>query len=337
MTKKERVQEAVGHHQTDCVPWNIELTGGEAKKFCEQVGIKEEEFFDFAGNHIDKISYNIGGSESRPGFWQDEFGVVWDRSGHDKDIGVIVNVLLNEPTLKGFQFPLPPAAEVRKITEKVLNNGNDTFKLGKIGTTLFERAWSLRGMETCLMDLCLEPAFAEELLDRILDYNLALIETALEQPIDGFYFGDDYGGQQGLLMSPDLWRRFFEPRLAKMFAKVKRAGRVVALHSCGNIEAILPDLINIGLDIYQTVQPEVYDLKKLKREFGRNLAFLGAISTQRTLPFVAPDELKCIVGNTIDIMAEGGGFIAGPTHRIPADVPVENVLALIETLKKHEK
>ncbi len=334
MTRKERVEETIRHKRTDTVPWNIELTTGEAKKVCEHLGIKENEFFDFAGNHIEKISYNIGGRETGAGLWQDEFGVAWDRSGLDKDIGIIEGVILKEPTVAAYKFPVPPAGEVKKVTEKALGRGRDTFKFGKIGTTLFERAWSLRGMENCLMDLCLEPAFVEELLEKILDYNLAIIETAAQHKIDGFYFGDDYGSQQGLLMSPEVWRRFFKPRLAKMFAGVKAAGKVVALHSCGNIGAILPDLVDIGLDVYQTVQPEVYDLKKLKREFGRDLAFWGAISTQQAMPFVRPDELKRIVKDTIEIMGEGGGYIAGPTHRIPADVPVENVLALIEALKE---
>ena len=125
-----------------------------------------------------------------------------------------------------------------------------------------------------------------------------------------------------------------KPGLAKMFDRVKNDGKIVALHCCGKIDDLLGELIDIGLDIYRTVQTEVYDLKKLKRNFGKNLTFWGAISTQQTLPFVKPDELKRIVKDTIDIMAEDGGYICSPTHRVPEDVPAENIAALIEVLRE---
>ena len=333
MTRKEWVLKTVQHCQTSVVPWNVEPTGGEMVKVCNYLGIETSEFFDFAGNHIEKITYNIGGKEIRPGFWQDEFGVVWDRSGLDKDIGVVSEVLLKEAGLSSYQFPASPVEEVKKVTKKVLGNGRDTFKFGKIAMTYFERAWSLRGMENLMMDMALNIPFAEELFGQIADYNMQIIDTAVQYDIDGFYFADDYGQQTGLLMSPDMWRRFIKPGLAKRFATIKSANTVVVLHCCGKIDAILGDLIDIGLDIYNTVQPEVYDLKKLKKEFGNHLTFWGAISTQQTLPFVKPDELKRIVRETIEIMGQGGGYIAAPTHRVPEDVPVENVAALIEVLK----
>jgi uroporphyrinogen decarboxylase len=333
MTKKERVSQAIGHKKPDVVPWNIELTSGEQVRVSEYLGIAAAEFFEFAGNHIEKVGYNVGGEKMRPGFYRDEYGVVWDRSGLDKDIGVVAEDLLKEARLDGYVFPEPPIEQVRRRTKALLSNGRDTYKFGKIGMTLFERAWSLRGMENLMMDMHLEPAFVEELLARIVDYNMAIIDAAVQYEIDGFYFGDDYGQQSGLLMSPDMWRKLIKPALAKMFERVKGAGKAVALHSCGNIKAILGDLIDTGLDIYQTVQPGIYDLGRLKSEYGRDLTFWGAISTQQALPFVSPAELRDSVVSTIEILGAGGGYICGPTHRVPEDVPPENVAALIETLK----
>jgi uroporphyrinogen decarboxylase len=119
-----------------------------------------------------------------------------------------------------------------------------------------------------------------------------------------------------------------------MFEKVKLTGRTVALHSCGNLSDILGDLIDIGLDIYQTVQPEIYGLKEVKENFGAHLTFWGGISTQKVLPYVTPDEVKKIARETIKILGKGGGYIAAPTHQIPADVPVENVIALAEAFRE---
>jgi len=189
-------------------------------------------------------------------------------------------------------------------------------------------------MENLLMDFHLNPEFVNELFDNILQYNMKIIDAALQYDIDGFYFGDDYGQQNGLIMSPQTWRTFIMPGLKQMFGKVKEAGKAVALHSCGNILELLGDLIDIGLDIYQTVQPEIYDLSKLKTDYGKDLTFWGAISTQKTLPFVSPDELRGIVKQTINIMGVNGGYIAAPTHKVPQDVPVENMIALFEVLKE---
>ena len=334
MLRNERVKAAIQHKQTDIVPYNIELTSGLLAKVTQHLGIEQAGFGQYAGNHLEKADCNAAGGYIKDGFFRDEFGVVWNRTGADKDIGIIDHILLGEPCLDGFEFPRLHIDHVAESITNLLNNGRDTFKLAKIGTCYFERAWSLRGMENLLMDFLLEPNFVEQLLDNILEYNLQIIDAALDYDIDGFYFGDDYGQQNGLIMSPEVWRKFIKPGLARMFEKVKSAGKVVALHSCGNIRQILGDLIDIGLDVYQTVQPEVYDIKKLKTDFGNNLTFWGGISTQQTLPFVSPFELREIVKKTIAIMADKGGYIVGGTHRIPADVPVENVIALVEVLKE---
>lgn len=337
MNRRDRVKTAIQHQQTDIVPYNIELTSEELTKVADFLGIEKSSFAEYAGNHIEKLSYNIGGSYIKDGFYKDEFGVVWNRSGMDKDIGVIDEYLLKEPDLGDYTFPEPDLEQVKNKTAAFVANGKDIFKFGKIGMTYFERAWSFRGIENFLMDLHLYPDFVNELFDNILQYNMKIIDTALEFDIDGFYFGDDYGQQNGLTMSPDTWRTFIKPGLKQMFAKVKDAGKVVAIHSCGDISKILGDMVEIGLDIYQTVQPEIYDLKQLKADFGTDLTFWGAISTQKTLPFVSCDELKSIVKDTISIMGAGGGYIAAPTHGVPDDVPPENIGALIEVLKEQKK
>lgn len=332
--KRERVNNAIHHQQTNVVPYNIELTNDELKKVLVYLKMDKKEFDDWVGNYFDKIDYNIGGTFIKPGYFKDEYGVIWNRSGLDKDIGNIDELLLKEPDIKGFEFPEVNEDAIRKITEKILSNGKDTIKLGKIGLAYYERAWSLRGMENLLMDFLTEQKFVEELFDRILQYNIKIIDIALQYDIDGFYFGDDYGQQNGLIMSPQVWRKFIKPGLAKMFDRIKSSGRVVALHSCGNIIDLFGDMIDIGLDIYQTFQPEIYDLRQVKANYGDDLTFWGGISTQQTLPYVKPYELKEIVKETMGIMSVNGGYIAAPTHRVPADVPVENIVALIETLKE---
>ena len=233
--KRERVIAAVAHMETEYAPYNIELCGSLAKEVCAAVGIAQSELWDYLGNHIEKASYNRGALEG--GVYTDEFGVRWDRRGLDKEIGIIAEPLLKQPDLADYRFPEPDLMHVRKTTQEMTDRRRDSFKLGKIGTTLFERAWSLRGFEVFLTDMLLEEDFARELLEKIVEFNLPIIHAALASDIDGFYFGDDYGQQSGPLMSPACWRALIKPCLAKLFAPVKAAGKVVALHSCGDVFA----------------------------------------------------------------------------------------------------
>ena len=331
MTKRERVTCALNHTTPDKTPHNIELTKEALAAFASYSGIDPKNYFEVAGNHIEKCSYNSG-EYITPGFFKDEFGVIWNRSGADKDIGVVEKYLLPEANFDGFVFPKPDIQKAKIDTLAMAENGKDTYKVGKIGMLFFERAWSLRSMEELMCDFYVNQSFAEELFDRILEYNLALVKETLQYDIDGFYFGDDYGMQTDLMFSPEVFERFIKPRLKALFEPIKSAGKTVMLHSCGNISRILPHLIDIGLDVYQTVQPEIYDLKKLKSEFGRDLSFWGGISTQQALPYLKPVQVKELVKNTVEILGENGGYICGPTHQVPNDVPPENIAAMIECL-----
>jgi uroporphyrinogen decarboxylase len=134
-------------------------------------------------------------------------------------------------------------------------------------------------------------------------------------------------------MGPKFWRTFIKPRMAKMYSRAKNAGRYVLQHSCGDIYEIFPDVIEIGLDVYNTFQPEIYDIARVKKEFGQNLSFWGGISTQQVLPYASPEEVKRITREIMGIMGVGGGYIVAPTHAVPGDVPPENLVALVEVFQ----
>lgn len=134
-------------------------------------------------------------------------------------------------------------------------------------------------------------------------------------------------------MGPRLWRRFIKPRVAVMYARAKQAGKYVMQHSCGAIQELFPDLIDMGLDIFNTFQPEVMDVNFCKREYGRHLTFYGGISTQQVLPRVSPGELREVIKRMIALVGKDGGYIVAPTHAIPRDVSPENIVTFIETVQ----
>lgn len=330
MTRRERVIAAVHHKQPDKIPYNVYFTVQEYEKVVEYTG--DPNYLDKIGNHLSSVSYDGYLFELTPGsgYWKNDFGVIWNRNGADKDIGVIDGFVIKEPSLKDYSFPALDESRLRKEFESLIEDSSDTFKFGAIGFSMFERAWTLRGMENLLMDMVLEPGFVDGLLDAITEYNLRIIDIALEYDIDGMEFGDDWGQQKGLIMGPSYWRRFIKPRMARMYERVKSKGLVVMQHSCGDIHEIFPDLIEIGLDVYQTFQPEIYDIKKTKQEYGNDLSFWGGISTQRLLPFASPKEIRRVTRETMEILGQNGGYIAAPTHAVPGDVPPENIIAMIE-------
>jgi uroporphyrinogen decarboxylase len=292
-------------------------------------------YVDNIGNHLATCYYDgyLREMKEGSGYWQDQFGVTWNRNGADKDIGVTEGLMLPEPTLDGYKFPEPDETRIRSDYERILAGAGDTCVLGAIGFSMFERAWTLRGMENLLADMIMEPEFVDALLDAVCEHNLKIIDIALDYPVDGFYFGDDWGQQKGLIMGPGYWRRFIKPRMERMYSKVRSAGKFVVQHSCGDILEVFPDLVDIGLSVYQTFQPEIYDIHAVKRDFGGDLTFWGGISTQRVLPFASPDEVKRLARETMAAMGAGGGYIAAPTHSIPGDVPPENIVALVEAFQ----
>jgi hypothetical protein len=235
--------------------------------------------------------------------------------------------------IKAVRMPEVPKDDIIKMYEILIQNSGDVFKIGAVGFSMFERAWTLRGMENFLTDMILEPDFANYLLDTICEYNLKIIDIGLQFDIDCFHFGDDWGQQSGLIMGPELWRKFIKPRMTRMYERAKSKGKFVSQHSCGDIHEIFPDLIDMGLDVYQTFQPEIYDIYSVKKEYGSQLSFWGGISTQALLPFATPEEVREKATEIMHVMGKNGGYIAAPTHAVPGDVPPENIEMLIKVFQ----
>lgn len=199
---------------------------------------------------------------------------------------------------------------------------------------LFCQVCGLLGMEEALIRMSLEPKLFEAILARVFEHvreYCRLFLDACGDSLDIFCLGDDFATQRGLLFRPELWRRFLKPRFAELFELGKQRGKFVWFHSCGDITAILPDLIDIGVDVWETVQLHALPLTpvQLKREYGRHLTFFGGINTQH-LPFATPAEVRDEVRRVIEALGAGGGFICGPDHHIKPDVPPDNVVALFD-------
>jgi uroporphyrinogen decarboxylase len=335
MNRREAVIAALEHRETDVLPYHADFTAQEHKIVAEYT--QNPEFYREYGGFLHYIQYWGYPTEKvdRPEHFTDDFGVIWNRSGADKDIGVIDSPIITEPDISLYPQPYLNEARIREQCEELIATKEDKFCFAGIGFSVFERLWSYLGMEDALVYMLTEPEFVHELLDRIVEHNLKVIDIMNEYPFDAIYFGDDWGQQKGMIMGAPLWREFIKPRMAKMYARAKKNGKFVLQHSCGDIQEVFEDLIEIGLDCYQTVQPEIYNLAEIKQKYGGRLAFWGTISTQMDLPNKNPEQIAEIIKNTVQIMKKGGGYILAPTHAIPQDVPPKNVLAMLEEFKKY--
>jgi len=332
MTAKERVKMALRHEQPDICPWHLDFTQVAHQKMVEYTG--ESDFVAKLGNHLAACEPLRPDAwvEIEPDLWRDQFGVVWNRT-IDKDIGNPERLIFPEPTLGDYQWPDPDdPARWEGFGEKI-ESVEDKFVTMEIGFSLFERAWTMRGMVNLMMDMHDHPRFVDDLLDAITEFNLGLIRRAVTYHIDGARFGDDWGQQQGMLMGPKLWRRFIKPRLARMYEAVHAAGKYVLIHCCGDVYEIFPDLIEVGVDVFNPFQPEVIDVYEAKREYGKYLTFHGGVSTQRLLPYATPEEVKTEARRLMAKIGRDGGYIIAPAHSIPKDVPAENMAALIEAVQ----
>jgi uroporphyrinogen decarboxylase len=267
---------------------------------------------------------------------RDSWGCLWEFSpvtgsypGHEhriKSVDEIVDFAVPDPFAPGLLDAAKRAIEKidRSQTVVVCNN--------HIG--LHERSYILLGMEEYLVEFALNEKLIVQLLDKIKWFKLNFAKRMLDElDIDGIWFGDDWGTQNNLFISPEKWREFFKPKYKELYDLVHDRGKLVFQHSCGKIESIIPDLVEIGLDVWNPCQP-INDLEGLKKAYGKKLAFMGSVDSV-VLDTKGRKEIEEEIRLRISQLKEGGGFVLYPSHHVA--FPEENVKAFTEFSVKYGK
>jgi uroporphyrinogen decarboxylase len=356
MNSKERSNLALRREVPDRVPFDLcyGFVGAAYDNFVEHSGGADNHFeyfntdveyvevlepgarFDFAGR------YYRGRLPENKNYEFDRFGIL-----HEKTEGLHFTKIippLENPTLNELKkFPLPDYRDTdlyretaRRIAE--IDSRGRCSALAMGAETIFEVSWPLTGLENFLVLMLSEPELCEAVFDRFTEMRLVQLETyAGYGRYDVLWLGDDIANQSGMLLPPELWRKMLKPRLKKIIecAKHYQPDGLIFYHTCGNPGEVVEDLIEIGVDILNPVQPEAVDAAGIKTLYGDRLSFWGTVGVQHTLPFGTTEEVKAEVKTRIETVGKDGGLLIGPSHVIEPEVPWTNVLAFVEAVREY--
>ncbi len=272
----------------------------------------------------------------------DEAWGVGYKSGSVAHFSHMQHPMRNFETLAEFQsYPYPdPLTEFDWLQTKKrfaeIKQG-DKLAVACMEMTIFEIAWYLRGMETFMVDMLLNPDLAHYHLDRISAINREKAKQYALAGCDILRLGDDVSTQLAMMMKLETWQEFIKPRLAAVIASAKSVNPnlLVFYHGDGNCQEIFPELIEIGVDILNPVQPECMDPVKVKKQYGDKLSFWGTLGTQTTMPFGTPDDVKQVCKTMIREVGKSGGLVLSPTHLLEPEVPWANIEAFLEVVTRH--
>lgn len=357
MNSRERFQKTINRAIPDRPPLYVSVTPQVAQQLCKKLNEHYEEPLDSMlstrASHMDlmvklgadAVGITVCAPSNNPtvnlenDLIKNEWGMVFKNTGQYNEFYEFP--LAHAETARDideFNFPDPFAPGRWEAAQKTIDKYGKTHGIiADLETTLFETAWYLTGLEKFLMDMMMEAEYISPLLDKIQSIHTAYGKKMIELGADVLWCGDDFGSQTSLMMDEDTFRRIFKPRIKEMFTEYKKVNPNIKLawHSCGAIKPLIPDFIEIGLDILNPIQPLASGMEpqQLKDEYGKDLIFFGGICVQDLLPNGTPERIKAEVLRRADILGKDGGYIIAPAHNIQEDTPVENILALFETAK----
>lgn len=362
MKSKERVWRALTRQGLpDRVPIQFDLCRSLLETFARRRGLE----VDYSESYYEDLKYRISANDLRTAMGSDcvvvgaglaegfelrpdADGLVVNEFGMRMRQGPLYMEVVDSPLrdatslaeIEAYRFPDPyDPARYRKVEAEVARYAADYFVIGDCELTMFELSWHLVGMQRYMEDLATGAPYIEALLERAQRWSLGIASELARRGVDAIWFGDDFGSQTGLMLSPAMWRRVFKPLYAELFEAVRAISpRVLILfHSDGAVARLLPDLIEIGVDVFNPVQPNVpgHEPEELKRAFGDRLSFFGAIDQQGLLPTASREEIAADVAHKIRVLGEGGGYMLAPAHIVQADTSPDNVEALIAAAREH--
>ncbi len=354
MKPRERVEIALNHEEPDRCPMQISFTPEFAERLREDMEIRGQRVHNphGGGNTYeleralgeDMLLTSVGWANSYyldDQAYTDEWGIGWAVQPYDTLYGcghyteIVHHPLGDDSAIDSYTPPDPYRPSLYLDAEQMIRDFKDDYWIvGVTVTTIFETAWALRGLEQLLLDMALDPNLANHILDIPYHYHLTAAKKLVTMGVDMIWTGDDVGAQSRMLISPKMWRQYFKPRMANYIAELKEINPSlkVGYHTDGYVEPIISELIEIGIDVLNPIQPASMDPAIIKEKYGDRLCFWGTIDEQHTLPFGNPADVKTEVLHRLKTIGKDGGLILSPTHHVQLDTPLENFWAMVNTI-----
>jgi len=361
MNSKERVRIALTNKGTpDRIPIQFDLCKSLTEHFAKELGVATE----YAWSYYEDLTYRISANEIRTRLGSDVVVVGGTVADGFEPVVVEDDITLNEfgmkmkPTalyvevvgcplkdaksnadIETYDMPDAYAKGRFDIAKKEIEKfGKDYFVIGDCELSIFELAWHLTGLETYMMALAMGDEWIEKLNDKVEQWTIGLAVQQAKLGVDAIWFGEDLGSQTSTLISPDMWRERFRPRYERMFKKLREVNPdiVIIMHSDGAVAPLLNDFIEMGVDAYNPVQPNVpgSDPKELKDKYGNSIAFFGGIDQQQLLPEGDEAKIRDEIKYRCSVLGDKGGYLLAPAHIIQTDVKPETVKIMIEAAKE---
>ena len=344
MTSRERVFMALAHEEPDRPPISATYTPEVVSILRDKFGREEDDLGYVMGNDLVKTTVGMENSYymyDTPTYTC-PFGVEWRnvRNYTGAYTEIIGGALCDDEDgekLAAYQIPDPDNPDLyTHVKAAVEKYGKEKFIIGSCQCSIFETAWYLHGMEDTLMDMAADEDYANELFDKIMQFPLKAGLHMIEAGADMIWLGDDIATQRNLMMSLPMWRKYFKPRFAKMYEEFRKAKKdiVIAYHSCGNCQDAIDDMIEIGLNVLNPIQPLAMDPYMIKQRYGKKLTMFGAIDVQELMPHGTKEEIVQTVRDYKKYLGAGGGYILSPAHHLQSDTGLENIMAFYDEAKK---
>ncbi len=340
MKSADRVRAAIDRTPADRIPIFMWFQPESANKLASYLDVPVEYLEEALGDDIRQTWVN--NNQAMEGVvhehdgqrHDDQWGIRWVRSYGFNQIERFPLKGAAEENVLSYRFPEEHVEELMVPMAETAGLSGEYFLGCDVSPCAFEMYWRLRGLDDALADIAMNERLAERMLGKCVDFSIKLSQIAIERfDLDWLWTGDDVAYQQGMMISPDHWRRLIKPHLARVFGVGIDAGLPVAYHCCGGLRPIIPDLVEIGLDVLNPVQTGCpgMELSELKREFGKDITFMGGVDTQELVPYAGADEVRRETGRIIELMSgDGGGYILAASHTVPPETPIENIFALYD-------
>ena len=355
MNHRERILTSLDHRSPDRCPMQISFTPEFASRLREHLHLQGRLNHNPHGGgntyelerllDEDMLLTSVGWANS---YYQsrdpytDEWGIGWRPCSYQTPFGpgvyteVATHPLADDRAIDRYRATDPNRPELYVQAQALLDQYQaEYFIVGVTVTTIFETAWALRGLSQLMIDFLTDPGLAHRILDIPFQYHLTAAKRLVAMGVDMIWTGDDVAAQTGMMLSPAHWRTFLKPRMAQFIAELKAINPrlKVAYHCDGDLRPIIPELIEIGVDVLNPVQPGCMDPAEIKQLYGDRLCFWGSLDEQRTLPFGTPEDVRQEVRRRLETIGRDGGLILGPTHHVQLDTPLENCLAMVEAIR----